>query len=345
MERIWNETIRRLKRPILWKRIAVFVIVIVAIYLSVLSFKDQKVAHNLILLAGALTGLYFINRRTTAAEQDVTVERLTRSIEQLASEKASIRLGGILGLEQIAITQEEESKKIARILISFIRTRATKDSEEVKKDFDASKVSKLETRVEFSTYRAQRLDVEAAVSALTRIASELDKQGKFRSQRNETKRDLCDLQDTDLRGLRFVEADLSCFDFAGTDLSGAWLAETNLTGTRLHKFNLQGEPVGAKFTKAFLDGANFRGVDLESIDLSYTQLVGAKFNDACLLDTVLNGANIGNAYFGNNLDLTQEQIDKTYYWEGVPPPDLSDELGPPQKRSFSDITKGWKPGM
>lgn len=112
MERIWNETIRWANRPVLWKPIAVFVIVIVVIYLSVLSFKDSKVAHNLILLAGALTGLYFVNRRTTAAEQDVTVERLTRSIEQLASEKASIRLGGILGLEQIATTQEEESKKI-----------------------------------------------------------------------------------------------------------------------------------------------------------------------------------------------------------------------------------------
>lgn len=345
MEHIWNETVRWANRSTLWKRIAVFVIVIVAICLSVLSFKDSEIAHNLILLAGALTGLYFINRRTTAAEQDVTVERLTRSIEQLASEKVSIRLGGILGLEQIAITQEEESKKIARILISFIRTRATKDSEEVKKDFDASKVSKLETEVEFSTYRAQRLDVEAAVSALTRIASELDKQGKFRSQHNETKRDLCDLQDTDLRGLRFVEADLSCFDFAGTDLSGAWLAETHLTDTRLHKSNLQGEPVGAKFTKAFLDGANFRGVNLESIDLSYTQLVGTKFNDASLLDTVLNGANIGNACFEDGLDLTQEQLDKTYYMKGKPPPNLPGGLEPPRERSLSDLANGWKPGM
>ena len=67
------------------------------------------------------------------AEKCLTTGRLTQAVKQIANEDSSVRLGGILGLEQIADVHEEERYKIARVLVSFIRKQAAKDSERAKK--------------------------------------------------------------------------------------------------------------------------------------------------------------------------------------------------------------------
>ena len=64
-----------------------------------------------------------------------------------------MRLGGILGLEQIARIHKEERKKIARILASFIRKQAAKNSKRARDDLRKSGFSKLEDEEEFSAYR------------------------------------------------------------------------------------------------------------------------------------------------------------------------------------------------
>ena len=188
---------------------------------------NQDALRNLILLTAGVVGWYFLYQRTKTADQSkkaaeqsaeatrknaitaengLTAERLTRAIEQIAHEDASVRLGGILGLEQIADVHEEERYKIARVFVSFIRNQAAKNSERAKKDYTESGVLKLEDEEEFSAYRAQRLDIEAAVNTLANIALGLDKQEQFKEQYNEKKQHLCDLRKTDLRGLRFVRS-------------------------------------------------------------------------------------------------------------------------------------------
>ena len=266
--------------------------------------ENADVMRNLILLIAGIVGWYFLARRTKAAEreaktaeQGLIVDRLARAIEQIDNKKSSVRLGGVLGLEQIANTHEEERKKIARVLLSFIRTHATKDSEEVKKNLTACGLSKLEHVNGFSAYRLQRLDVEAAVNALARIASNLEKQGQFRLQYNENKSHLCDLQDIDLRGLRFVEADLSQFCLAGADLSGAWMTRANLTNTILHKTDFSGKPSAAKLTKAFLGSTNFSGAQLNYVDFSDSQLENANFSGTRLYEAVFVEAYLSEASF------------------------------------------------
>ena len=328
---------------------------------------DQDAARNLILLIAGIIGWYFLSRRTKAAEQDaktaqrnaitteqgLTVERLTRAIEQLANKNLSIRLGGILGLEQIADTHGEERKKIARILVSFIHTRAIKDSKELKKNITESKVSELETEEEFSAYRAQRLDIEAAVNALANIASKLEQQNQFQKQYNEKKQHLCDLQDLDLRGLRFIRADLTDFEFAGADMSGAWLSHANFTGSNFCKYDHNAKGFTAKFTGALLDNANLSdtcliGIDfsnlqltqvdfsnshLENADFSNSRVTNAEFSGARLDETIFDGTDISDTNFEECEELTQEQIDKAYYVAF--PPHLPDDLKRPENRGLA----------
>ena len=290
------------------------------------NFKEQEIVRNLILLIAGITGWHFLSRRTETAEQDtktteqgVTVERLTHAIQQLDSKNLSVRLGGILGLEQIAATQEEESKKIARILVSFIGIQEKHSS--VKKN--------LTTRDQFNMHRMQHLDIEAAVNALARIASELDKQGQFRDQYNQTKFHLCDLQNVDLRGLRFVETDLSEFNLAGADMSGAWMAGAKLMNAQLSKSIPSEEIRKANLTRAFLDDANLSSASLDHVNLHRAQMVNAIFDDTTVNNTIFKKTNISNARLRNSTHLTQEQVSGAIYWKN--PPHLPDGLQPPEE--------------
>lgn len=299
-------------------------------------------ARNLSLLLIASIGWFFFYWRARIADQDaqtakqnaktaekvLTAEQITRAIEQLAHEKPSVRLGGILGLEQVALTQKEERVKIARILVSFIRTRSRKNSEETGNDLDKIGFEKLESREAFSAYRERRLDVESAIRALASVASELEKQGQFRAEYNKSKIHLCDLQNTDLRGLRLDTVDLSNFNFLRTDFSGAWLTFTNFTkaGISLPSASLAEDEDITKFIEARLLGADFSNTTLTGVNFSRSSLSYAIFNNARLKNASFNKCRIQGARFENSKNLTQEQIDEAYYSDRVRTPVLPEGL-------------------
>lgn len=210
----------------------------------------------------------------------------------------------------------------------------------------------MEAVDDFSAYRAQRLDIEAAVIALANITSELEKHEQFREDYNEKKEQLCDLQDTDLRGLRFVRANLSKFDFGCSDMSGAWLAHANFSGARFCRFyDMQGTTDGTKFTFAKLEGANFgeallffanfQGVEIRDVNFKDARLHGANFTEAQVIKTDLRNASLNKSDFTdaflsevkigdaslkevnftkasllNMYNLRQWQLDEAFCWEG-----------------------------
>ena len=279
-----------LNEPSCWMRTVVFLVVVIFGYLITLFYIAHPVgASGLGALIAALIGGYFLYRRTQAAEQSLNVERLTRAMDQLANKDLFMRMGGVLSLEQIANTEEEERKKIARVLVSFIRTQAVKNPKRKEEDCTKSGVSNLEDEEEFSAYRAQRLDIEAAVNALARIAFELEKEGHFREQYNGKKHNLCDLRDADLRGLRFVKTNLSNFNFSATDLSGAWLAGAKFTGAKFYKIKRTGKVSGAKFIRAFLDDTDFSDTYLNFVNFSHVDAKNTKFKKTYLNHTIFIG--------------------------------------------------------
>lgn len=294
--------------------------------------------RNLSLLLAASIGWFFFYWRAKSADQDaktseqgLTVERITRAIEQLAHEKPSVRLGGILGLEQVALSQKEEHEKIIRILVSFIRTRARKNSEEVKNDLKKSGLSKLKDIDDFEVYREQRLDVEDAIRVLSNIASKIEKSGQFKKQFNKSKNYLCNLEGTDLRGLKLVMLDLSNFNLKAVDFSGASLWHTNFSKATLSTgfIAVEGLP---KFVEAYLFYAKFNDTNLSGINFTDSSLGGAEFNNASMSQSVLKNCNIYDVNLETSHGLTQEQIDKTYYYTDEHPPILPEGLKTPSPR-------------
>ena len=192
-----------------------------------LVIASDKV-RNLSLLLVASIGWYFLYRRTTTAEQNtkaaqqsvvtaekgLTAERLTRAIDQLASDKPSIRLGGILGLHQIFEANEEERYKIIRILSSFIHDFAPIDS-------DTRKIEK----------RSKHSDIEEAIKILATITAPLIADDKRR---------LFDLHHTNLSGLAFGVVDFSYFRLSGANFSNSFLYAVCFTGAVLDGVNFSG---------------------------------------------------------------------------------------------------------
>ena len=220
----WNE-------QTLMRKVIISLLVIMVIFLC---FKYPDPTRNLILLIAGLTGLYFLNRRTITAEQSteaaeqsavtaekgLTTERFTRAIDQLASDKRSIRLGGIRSLEQIADAHEEERTKIMEILSARIRELAPADNTKQDKE------------------RGGRPDIKSAVEALVKIAAPF----------MEKKRNFCSLYKTDLSGLDFYEIDLSYLDIKEADLSHSIFVNVNFTKSQLDGCNVSGaffsDPIG-----------------------------------------------------------------------------------------------------
>lgn len=328
MKRLWNEIIRRYDKLIDWREelirrgqrqintwldekpcwvqaiifiprfVSVTIFVGIIIFLCILSFICPDIAHNLILLAGALVGLHFVNRRTKAAEKDakaaeknariteqgLMVDRLTRATENLSGEKTSIRLSGMFDLEKIARSYEEERGKIIQILSASVRTLVPIDN--------AQEKSKIQPQ-------DQSESASAVIATLSRIAALYPDRKLFS----------CDLQKTDLRGVALFGADLSSFNLSSTNLVNVGLIGTNLTNAYLFFSNLS--------------NAHLLSANLSDAYLGWADLSNARLDDA----------DISNTEFKNVKGLTQEQIDKTFYRKGFPPRNLPDGLNPPEERT------------
>ena len=239
-------------------------------------------ARNLSLLLGASIGWFFIYRRITiadqnarSAEQSVIVERFTRAIDQIASEDSPTRLGGILSLEQITLTQKEERKKIVHILVLFIRKHVKRQTPSLSE----------ETTV---AYRAMRLDIEAAVHALSRVASMLT----YQKQYNKKKRHLCYLNGVDLRGFQLQGVDFSHFDLIDANFSRSWLFKANLTFAQMFGANFS----HASLRDANLTSANMRQGKFVSTSLKNANLSSAYIREADLTSASLKGSNLTLAF-------------------------------------------------
>lgn len=355
MERLlawgWSETIKWVKSSFFWRLLTAGVIVFVIVYfyrdLVVYSinwfFENSEDTRNLIYFFAALFGGYLLYRRTKAAEEEVSNSKQNIEIakqnrkdieqnrkdnekkiasdqrnlaeEQLGSDKSSTRLSGIHSLEEIVATHEEERVRIARILVSFVRTRARKNSEETKKDLAAIGLQKLETPDNFSAYQQQRSDVELAVRLLANVALRMEQLGEF-EEGSYSKRGLFDLRNNDLRGLQLEKIDLSYFNLKGTDFSGARLSSVNFTRASI-SFNpifldLPNKKMqnATKFIKAILDNADFSDTSLCGVDFSGSYLLGAIFNRAYLNDAIFNGSIFEKTELKYSKGLTQEQINQ-----------------------------------
>lgn len=267
----------------------------------------STITRNLGWMLGGSIGWYFLYQRTKIADQNLSVERFTRSMEQISNkEYLSVRVGGILGLEQITENQEGR-ERIMRVLANFIRQNAAKDSEEYKNITLKLMLAKKRSEKDkiLDAYRLTRLDIEAAVYALSHI-----------SQPPYYPFPLCTLQNTDLRGLQFFQANLSGFQFTNANLSLSWCDNAKFIEANLNDADLSGTAlINTNFTKAAMKGSI---------------LVGAKLFGTNLFAAKLEDANLTDADFKSVKNLEQHQLDDAFYWENHPPKNLPEGKRPPK---------------
>ncbi len=162
------------------------------------------------------------------ATQAQVAERLTRAVDQLASSKLDVELGGIYGLESIAQQQPLVDRlQVLEILSAYVREHSHL------KPTGRSTAPLLQER---------QADVQAAMTVLGRRAA-LSSDPRT------------DLGGSLLQGARLGGAKLQRVDFGGANLRGAYLRGSHLENALLCGADLR----GADLADVHLKGAHARG--------------------------------------------------------------------------------------
>lgn len=200
-------------------------------------------------------------------EQGQITDRFTRAVDQLGSDNASARLGGIYALEQIARDSERDYLPAMEVLAEFIRESGAAPAE------GGTPVAAAGPRRE-------------TVAAIRVIARRNPEQMELQAEQGIGCIDLSGVNLTQLSLAEGANFDALCFDDAdlsGAVLPGATFAGSSLTNTRL--------------VDARLEGAVFLGTDMTRVDLEESDLTDARLDGAALGDANLSGADL----FATNL--------------------------------------------
>ena len=225
--------------------------------------------------------------QTDADRQRRITESYIKAVEQLASDKMEMRLGGIYTLERISRESPDDYWTVMETLCAFVRERARwKASEEALSETMARFYAKAETT---ESRNSAPTDIAAALAVIGRR----DKQNLQRESENHWKLDFreadlsyANLDEFHLSGAILIGANLSMTGLIGANLIGADLFEVNLSWARLNKARLGGADLtGADLTGAILiqahlsKEANIRGARLRNTTLRLARLFEANLSD------------------------------------------------------------------
>ncbi|WP_258946389.1 pentapeptide repeat-containing protein [Lentzea californiensis] len=188
------------------------------------------------------------------------IDRYRRAVEDLGSDQAEVRLGGLHSLDEIAKDSVRSRLLVDDTIGDFLRERSPWTAAEQSPGVAGSPAP----------------DVETAVAMLTRRPGAS-----------------IDLSHVDLRG-----ADLGKLQLAGAVFRRANLAGARLLGTRLDEGVLDAADLrdadlrGASLRKASLRVACLEGADLRAADLTDADLRGADMRAVNLDKAVLTGARV-----------------------------------------------------
>jgi len=218
------------------------------------------------------------NRNAEAANQKQITERFSKAIEQLASDKPEVILGGIYTLERIARDSAPDQWTIMEVLTAFVRQNAP-----VIKENESQSPEDKEKFLEL------RISIQACLTVI-RERKHPDLENKY-----------LDLARVNISGFNLKGLNLKGANLTGANLTGAKLTRADLTEAKLMGANLtEADLTGAKLTRADLTeaklmGANLKEADLTRADLTEADLIGAKLYKADLTGAYLIAANLTEA--------------------------------------------------
>ena len=252
------------------------------------------------------------------AQQSVLNERYQKSAEMLGSAVLSVRLGGIVALERLALEHPAQyHAEVMKLLFAFIRQPI--------EDEQARNVPMLDMR-------GARPDVQTAVDVVRTCRS-----------RNSTL-EANSILWIDLRGANLRQADLTNIDLSVADvteligIAGDPLGVPTRRVVLSHADLSGAELIGATMPHCLCDGTNFAGADLGETELRDATFLHANLRNASLAAADLAGAtflysnlrrvwlketNLSGVEFSEaspgEAGLTQEQLDEACADPNVPP--------------------------
>ena len=211
-----------------------------------IQVENQSIATLAQIVGGIFLflSLYFTWQSVRESQESRLTDRFIKAIELLGdTSSVSKRVGGIYALERIAWDSEKDHWTVMEILMAFLREKVSRET--------------YQKRSEESPNRTLE-DVHAAIRTIARR--------RLTYKRGEQHSLL--LEDLNLEGADFYEANLSGARLNRTILKNASLRKSRLDDARLRGANLQ----GATLSRAFLCGADLTGANLDEANLEETDL-------------------------------------------------------------------------
>ena len=281
--------------------------------------KYQTLRSLALVLAGlvGLLGWLASNQRANAMTDSVDAQvkdnenkTFHEAIKHLGDSSASVRLGGIYAVYDLALSNPEKRlKNIIEILSAHVRetTQKKKYQEKYKKKPSNEISSLLKLLSDLNTnYLIENEEVESSPLDLSHAylcgvrLLEADFREAFLIASN--------FANADLEESHFESADLEKSHFEGADLveshfEGAFLEESHFESADLEKSHFEGaDLVESHFEGAFLEESHFEGADLEKSHFEGAYLEESHFEGAYLGESHFEGADLRESHFeGANL--------------------------------------------
>lgn len=214
---------------------------------------------GLLALGGVAAGAVVTFDQVKASREVRSIDLFNKAIDLLASDRVSVRQGGVYALEQLSDLDDDYRGHAHALLTAFVRQHAPWPPPDPNYKLEAD-------RARFHGGVAD--DIGAAMGALGRRKMIVDKAES-------------ELERVDLRGAELTKLDLPDGCFAYANLDGANFAEANLANATLSETTLRNTDLSganlreADLTGALLDGAILRGADLSKAKLQDAQVAGA----------------------------------------------------------------------
>ena len=253
------------------------------------SNAKYRTLRLLALLLAGMVGFFISNRRAKAMENQAKAQ--TKSVEEqvkvnenktfheaikhLGDSSASVRLGGIYALYDLALSNPEKRlKNIIEILSAHVRTTTQED--------EYQKKYKTKPSNEISSLLKLLSDLN------TNYLSENEEEGPFP----------LDLSYAYLCGLMLSELDFRKALFVGSNFAHAKLLGSYFEGAELISSHFEGaELISSHFASAYLEESNFEGANLYKSNFEGAYFSESHFEGAYFSESHFEGAYFSESHF------------------------------------------------
>jgi hypothetical protein len=226
-------------------------------------------------LIGAGAAYLQFTQQQQASHNLLISNQASKGFEQLASDKITMRLGGLYALEGVMNTSSDYHQPVLEALCAFVRDGTIGMIVSIRPATDIQTAltvigRRSEGRGEVNLFGAD-LEVANLLEAKL-IDAKLDKANLVYANLTGARLSRASPFDAKLHGADLNDADLSGATLSAADLRVAHLRGTNLKGARLD---------GADLNDADLRGATLRDADLSFATLGQTIVTQAQLDQAC----------------------------------------------------------------